>query len=125
MAAVEPPIRTEGLTKSFGRRAAVDGLDLQVAKGEIFGFLGPNGAGKTTTIRMLSGLARPTSGSAWLLGAPVPDNLARVIGQVGSLLENPSFYPTMSAKENLHALALTARNRQALERIDLQLLSDS
>ncbi|MCU0522766.1 MAG: ATP-binding cassette domain-containing protein, partial [Anaerolineae bacterium] len=59
-------IRTENLTKRFGDNLAVDGLTLQVAEGEVFGFLGPNGAGKTTTMRMLSALVAPTSGSAWV-----------------------------------------------------------
>ena len=61
-------IQTQGLTKFYGKRRGVDGLDLQVNAGEVFGFLGPNGAGKTTTIRLLLDLIRPTSGSARVLG---------------------------------------------------------
>jgi ABC-type multidrug transport system ATPase subunit len=61
-------IRCQGLTKRFGATVAVDGLDLAVNAGEVFGFLGPNGAGKTTTMRMLLGLIRPTGGRAWVLG---------------------------------------------------------
>lgn len=68
---VASAIRTESLTKRFGRVLAVDGLDLEVGRGEIFGFLGPNGAGKSTTIRLLLGLARPTSGKAWITDVPV------------------------------------------------------
>ena len=68
-----PMIRTQGLTKRFGDVVALDALDLEVARGEIFGFLGPNGAGKSTTIRLLLGLIRPTAGEAWLGGVPVTD----------------------------------------------------
>ena len=64
----EPPIRLRGLSKHFGSLRAVDGLDLEVQAGEIFGFLGPNGAGKSTTIRMLLDLRRPTSGEIRILG---------------------------------------------------------
>ena len=66
----EAAVVTEGLTKRYGSRTAVEGLSLTVRRGEVFGFLGPNGAGKTTTLRMLVGLVRPTSGSAWVLGRP-------------------------------------------------------
>ena len=66
-------IRTEGLSKRFGDVLAVDGLDLSVRPGEIFGFLGPNGAGKTTTIRLLLHLLRPSAGRAWLMGVPTED----------------------------------------------------
>jgi ABC-2 type transport system ATP-binding protein len=64
-------IRTRGLTKRFGDVLALDGLDLDVRRGEVFGFLGPNGAGKSTTIRLLLGLVRPTAGEAWIGGVPV------------------------------------------------------
>src|SRR5690606_8138038 len=70
----EPPgtavVVTDGLTKRYGERAAVDAVSLTVRQGEVYGFLGPNGAGKTTTLRMLLGLVRPTSGSATVLGHP-------------------------------------------------------
>src|SRR5436189_81623 len=65
-------IRTEGLTKRYGRLTVVDGVGLAVPAGEVFGFLGPNGSGKTTTIRMLLGLVTPTAGHAELLGRPMP-----------------------------------------------------
>ena len=71
--AIASAIRTEGLTKRFGDVLALDGLDLVVERGEVFGFLGPNGAGKTTTIRLLLHLIHPTAGRAWVMGVPVDD----------------------------------------------------
>jgi ABC-type multidrug transport system ATPase subunit len=97
-------IETSGLGKRYGERiVAVDGLDLRVRPGEVYGFLGPNGAGKTTTLRMLLGLVRPTSGSALVLGRPPgsPEGLSRT----GSLIETPSFYPFLSGRDNLRVLA--------------------
>ncbi len=97
-------IDTSGLTKRYGDAiVAVESLDLQVRRGEVYGFLGPNGAGKTTTLRMLLGLVRPTSGRATVLGAPpgAPEGLARV----GALIEAPAFYPYLSGRDNLRVLA--------------------
>src|SRR5205823_136726 len=76
-----------------GRTVAVDGLDLEVPDGGVFGFLGPNGAGKTTTIRCVLGLVRPNAGSLMLLGADVSGGLASVIGKVGSIVEQPALFP--------------------------------
>jgi len=84
-----PVIEARGLVKRYGARAAVDGLDLQVEAGEVFGFLGPNGAGKTTTVRMLLGLARPTGGSGRVLGKRLGDPAAR--RRIGYLPENVQF----------------------------------
>ena len=101
---VDSVVQTHHLTKAFGReRVAVDGLSLQVRRGEVYGFLGPNGAGKTTTLRMLLGLVRPTSGTASVLGHPPghPEGLARI----GSLIEGPAFYPHLSGWDNLRVLA--------------------
>jgi ABC-2 type transport system ATP-binding protein len=98
-------IQVSGLTKRFGRRLAVDGLDLEVAPGEIFGFLGPNGAGKSTTIRMLLGLLRPDGGEAWVLGARIPRERLRVGARVGALVESPAFYDYLSGRRNLELLA--------------------
>ena len=85
----ENVIEIEGLRKEYRRRkgptVAVDGLDLAVPAGGVFGFLGPNGSGKTTTIRCVLGLARPTKGSIRLLGRPVPDGLADSVRQVGEI----------------------------------------
>jgi ABC-type multidrug transport system ATPase subunit len=94
-------IRTEGLTKRFGGLVAVDGLDLDVREGDLFGFLGPNGSGKTTTVRMLLGLVFATSGRIELLGRPMPRAAAEVLPQVGSLVEGPAFYPHLSGRANL------------------------
>jgi ABC-2 type transport system ATP-binding protein len=102
-------IETEQLRKVYrrlrgGRTVAVEGLDLTVPEGGVFGFLGPNGSGKTTTIRCLLGLVRPSAGSARLLGADVPAGLAGVISRVGSIVETPALFPTFSGRRNLQLL---------------------
>ncbi len=101
-------IEIEGLRKQYRRRrgttVAVDGLDLAVPDGGVFGFLGPNGSGKTTTIRCLLGLARPTSGELRLLGQPVPGGLEDAIRRTGAIVETPALFPTMTARENLRLL---------------------
>ena len=89
-------VATAGLTKRFGRRPAVNGIDLRIPYGAVSGFVGPNGAGKTTTIRMLLGLIRPTAGSGTVLGHPLTQPAA-YLGRVGALIEAPAFYPTLSA----------------------------
>ena len=104
-----PVIELEGLRKEYrrprGRRiAAIDGIDLEVPEGGVFGFLGPNGSGKTTTIRCLLGLARPTAGRCRLLGADSSGDLSGVMGRVGSLVEMPGLSPGMSARTNLALL---------------------
>lgn len=125
-----PAIRTEGLTKRFrSGQVAVDGIDLAVPHGAVYGFLGPNGSGKTTTIRMLLGLARPTSGTAWLLGERMPDEGASVLPRVGALVEGPAFHPYLSGRANLVRLdacditsdpaTSKARIDTALERVGL------
>jgi ABC-type multidrug transport system ATPase subunit len=116
-------VETHGLGKRYGERiVAVDGLDLKVRRGEVYGFLGPNGAGKTTTLRMLLGLIRPTTGSALVLGAGpgTPEGLRRL----GALIESPTFYPYLSGRDNLRVLARYAsvpetRIPQVLEEVDL------
>ena len=94
-------IETAGLAKSFGGTAAVDGIDLRVPVGSVFGFLGPNGSGKTTTIRVLLGLINPSAGSWNLLGEPMPDAYMRVLPRVGALVEGPAFYPWLTGRQNL------------------------
>ncbi|MFH9350526.1 ABC transporter ATP-binding protein [Kitasatospora sp. NPDC017646] len=95
-------IRTRGLTKRFrGGQLAVDGLDLTVPRGSVFGFLGPNGSGKTTTIRMLMGLIAPTSGVATVLGESMPQSVATVLPRVGALIEGPALYGFLSGRDNL------------------------
>ncbi|POM23562.1 putative ABC transporter ATP-binding protein YbhF [Actinomadura rubteroloni] len=95
-----PAIRTEKLTKRFGPVVAVDGLDLEVRRGEIFGFLGPNGAGKSTTIRMLLGLARPSGGRAWLMDVPV-DDVERAHRHVGHVAGEVALWPQLTGAETL------------------------
>ncbi|MFB0836124.1 ABC transporter ATP-binding protein [Arthrobacter halodurans] len=104
-------IQTQGLSKSFGKRRAVNGLDLDVPRGSVFGFLGPNGSGKTTTIRMLLGLATPSSGTITVLGRPMPEAAMDVLPRVGALVEGPAFYPYLSGRANL--LRLDAADRRA------------
>ncbi len=94
-------IETHELTRRFGRVVAVNGLDLSVPAGCVYGFLGPNGAGKTTTIRMLLGLLRPDQGGVRLFGEALNGNRQRVLGKVGSLVESPSLYPNLTGRENL------------------------
>ncbi|HEY7401022.1 MAG TPA: ABC transporter ATP-binding protein [Actinomycetota bacterium] len=104
-----PVIEVEGLRKEYrrlrgGRTVAVDGLDLEVPEGGVYGFLGPNGAGKTTTIRCLLGLVRPTAGRLRLLGAEVPGGLPTTIARVGSIVEAPALFPRFSGRRNLELL---------------------
>ncbi|MEU8674026.1 ABC transporter ATP-binding protein [Streptomyces sp. NPDC048560] len=95
-------IETRGLTKRYrGGSLAVDGLDLCVPAGSVFGFLGPNGSGKTTTIRMLLGLIDPTSGTARVLGRPMPAGARTVLPQVGALIEGPGLYGFLTGRDNL------------------------
>ncbi|MEJ1115043.1 ABC transporter ATP-binding protein [Paenarthrobacter sp. CCNWLY172] len=122
-------IETRGLVKLFGHRPAVDGIDLAVPRGSVFGFLGPNGSGKTTTIRVLLGLASASSGDIRVLGQEMPQSLASVLPDVGALVEGPGFYPFLSGTGNLmrldtadrHAASSTRRQRvhDALERVGL------
>ncbi|MFI9049493.1 ATP-binding cassette domain-containing protein [Streptomyces sp. NPDC053427] len=125
-ARVDPPdgdrvIETRGLTKAYrGGQLAVDGLDLAVPRGSVFGFLGPNGSGKTTTIRMLMGLIEPTAGSARVLGAPMPGAVRRVLPRVGALIEGPALYGFLSGRDNLlrfDAADPTADPRTRAERV--------
>jgi ABC-2 type transport system ATP-binding protein len=94
-------ITTEGLSKHYGRVRAVEGLDLEVRRGEIYGFLGRNGAGKTTTIRMLLGLIRPTRGQITVLGHRTGTAGQAWLGKVGFLVESATAYPNLTVAENL------------------------
>jgi ABC-2 type transport system ATP-binding protein len=109
-------IETFGLTKNFGHKTVVDGLDLRVPTGSVFGFLGPNGSGKTTTIRMLLGLISPTSGEAKLLGESMPKAGGDVLRRVGALVEGPSFYPWLSGRQNLQRLDAAGRKSSSTGR---------
>ena len=102
--AADDAVVTTALTKRFGARAAVDGIDMVVPKGAVYGFLGPNGSGKTTTIRLLLGLVRPTSGSSALLGHPIPAEAGSALPRVGALVEGPAFHPYLSGRSNLARL---------------------
>jgi len=113
---VEAVIEAQQLTKRFGSRAALDGVDLAVPAGVAFGFLGPNGAGKTTLIRTLLGLTRPTSGEIALLGLPQPAKRSEALARVGAIVEEPRFHPHLTGRENLTIVA-AARNREAAARI--------
>ncbi|HMA47731.1 MAG TPA: ATP-binding cassette domain-containing protein [Frankiaceae bacterium] len=97
-------VATSGLTKRFGRHAAVDRVALAVPHGAVYGFLGPNGSGKTTTIRMLLGLVTPTGGAVELLGRPIPAAAPVVLPRVGALVEGPAFHPYLSGRDNLRRL---------------------
>lgn len=94
-------IETRGLRKHFGDVPAVDGIDLHVPVGSVFGFLGPNGSGKTTTIRVLLGLINPTGGSWELFGRPMPEAAGEILPNVGALIEGPAFYPWLTGAQNL------------------------
>jgi len=97
-------VETTGLTKRFGRVQAVTDVDLRVAEGDRYGFLGPNGSGKTTTVRMLLGLVLPTSGLVRVLGGRVPGDAARVLPQVGAMVEGPAAIGHLSGRANLRLL---------------------
>lgn len=97
-------IQTKGLYKTYRNRAAVDNLNLEITRGDIYGFLGPNGAGKTTTIRMLLGLIKPTRGSIHLFGKDLTKEKMNILRRTGSLVEYPSYYGHLTAIENLEAL---------------------
>ncbi len=100
-AAAAPAIEARGLTKHYGSVVALDGLDLVVPTGSVFGFLGPNGAGKTTTLRLLTGLGHPTSGTAMVAGIPVADGSLELARHIGYLGQEPRFYGWMSGRELL------------------------
>ncbi len=97
-------IQTVGLSKRYKDRWAVDGLNLQVEQGDIYGFIGQNGAGKSTTLKLLCGIAKPTQGEALIFGKPIRDSVAR--RRVGALIEQPGLYPDLSGRENLRLYAV-------------------
>lgn len=100
----QPIILTHGLTKTIGKKTVVDQVNLQINKGDIYGFLGPNGAGKTTTIRMLLGLIRPTRGEVRIFGKELRKDKIGILRRIGSLVEYPSYYGHLTAYENLEAV---------------------
>lgn len=99
-------IETQELCKVYGQRRAVDGVELHVPEGCVYGFIGPNGAGKSTTMKMLLGLVHPTAGRVCLLGQPMTErNRLALLRQTGSLIESPSGYPHLTGEENLQVVA--------------------
>jgi ABC-2 type transport system ATP-binding protein len=110
-------LSVRGLTKRFGDRTVVDGVDLEVPRGCSFGYLGPNGAGKTTLIRMVLGLTAATSGSMTVLGYPVPAFRSVALSRVGAIVDEPRFHGYLTGRQNLDLLA-AARQREAHHRID-------
>ncbi|MCZ3388100.1 MAG: ATP-binding cassette domain-containing protein [Actinomycetia bacterium] len=114
-------IRTETLTKRYGSIVAVDEIDLDVRAGDIYGFLGANGSGKTTTVRMLLGLAFPTSGHILVLGQPIPKSKRTVLPMIGALVEGPAAYGRLSGRANLalfDAMDATGVRRSRRSRIE-------
>ena len=99
-----PTIAAEGLRKEYGETTAVDGVDLAVEPGTVYGFLGPNGAGKTTTMRMLTGLVEPTAGDARVAGVPV-ENRRELVERIGLLPEEPPIYEELTAREQFRFAA--------------------
>lgn len=122
-------IKCQGLTKYYGHVTALDGLDLVVAEGSVFGFLGPNGAGKTTTVKLFMGLSLPSAGRAWVLGEEVNPDALSLRRRIGYLPEVPAFYSWMTGREYLRFIGelnqLTAaeierRADELLELVDLR-----
>ena len=111
------PIEVRGLRKSFGDTCALDGVDLTVGEGQVRGLLGPNGAGKTTLLRILMGLVRPDGGTVELLGRAPGETGERARDGVAGFVEDPRFYPYLSARANLEVLA-ELDGRGAAARID-------
>ena len=112
-----PAIAADGLTKRYGSAAAVDGLDLSIPRGSVYGFLGPNGAGKTTTMRLLTTLTRPTEGTAAVCGDPITDREA-VVEHVGYLPEVPPVYDELTAREGLRYVSDLRRLGDVDDRIE-------
>jgi ABC-2 type transport system ATP-binding protein len=119
-----PPIEVRGLVKRYGELVAVDGVDLTVRAGDVYGYLGPNGAGKTTSLRMMLGLISPTAGSVRLFGSDPQLTIAALQGVAG-FVEAPTFYPYLTGRKNLELLAAfdggdaSGRIDQALDTVDL------
>lgn len=119
----EQVIDVKGLTKKFGSLVAVNNLNLNVFKGDVFGFLGPNGAGKSTTIRMLLSLIRPTSGTIKIFGKSLKENQKDILRRIGAIVEKPDFYLYLSAYKNLEILGRISgadtSNKKIMEMLEL------
>jgi ABC-2 type transport system ATP-binding protein len=118
-------LRTTGLTKKFGKRTAVNNLNLEISKGEVFGFLGPNGSGKSTTVSMIVGLIAPTSGKVNVFGLDLKENYWKIMRRLGATIESPAFYPYLSGWDNLELFSiaiggiLPSKIKEVLERVKL------
>ncbi|MDP2038554.1 MAG: ATP-binding cassette domain-containing protein, partial [Ignavibacteria bacterium] len=116
-------IEVRGLTKRFKSLTAVNNLDLNVYRGDVFGFLGPNGAGKSTTIRMLLSLIKPNAGSIKIFGLPLEKNRNEILRKVGAIVEKPDFYMYLSAYKNLEILGklsgADASKKKIMEMLEL------
>jgi ABC-2 type transport system ATP-binding protein len=119
----EQIIEVRGLTKKFGSLKAVDNLNINVYRGDIFGFLGPNGAGKSTTIRMLLTLIKPTSGDIKIFGEPLKRNREKILRKVGAIVEKPDFYLYLTAYKNLEIFGKISgadtSNKKIMEMLEL------
>lgn len=111
-------IDVHGLVKRFGEKTAVDGVDIQMPKGEVWGFLGPNGSGKTTTIRMICGLLRPTQGEGRCLGFDIAEDAAQIKRATGYMTQKFSFWGDLTIRENLEFVARLYRMRNKQMRVD-------
>lgn len=116
----EPAIRARGLTRRFGDLVAVDRVDLDVPRGQVYGFLGPNGSGKSTSLRMLCGLLRPSAGEIEVLGLRVPEQAEALKRRIGYMTQKFSLYEDLTVQENLEFLAAVhgIPRRRAKARID-------
>jgi ABC-2 type transport system ATP-binding protein len=118
-------LRTSGLCKRFGTLQAVQDLNIEIRRGEVFGFLGPNGAGKSTTVGMILGLVTPTAGTIELFGRNLQDDPWSALRRIGAVIEEPAFYPYLSGWDNLETLATSiggiSRHKitEVLERVNL------
>lgn len=118
-------LRTSGLCKRFGTLEAVKDLNIEIHRGEVFGFLGPNGAGKSTTVGMILGLVAPSAGSIELFGRNLRDNPWSALRRIGAVIELPAFYPYLSGWDNLETLAISiggiskTKISEVLERVNL------
>ncbi len=122
-------IRTENLSKQYGKTKALDSLSMEVPENVVFGFLGPNGAGKTTTVKLLTGFSRPTGGMAWVAGEEIRDGNLAVRAKTGLLPDVPAFYDWMTGREFLHLVGelfrmrgaqIATRTDELLEIVDLK-----
>lgn len=117
---METVIKTVGLTKSYKGTTVVQDVNLNVKKGEIYGFIGKNGAGKTTTIRMILNLIKPTSGSIELFGETITDkNMHNNLKRIGAIIETPGFYTNLTARENLdiHRLMMNVTDKKSIDKV--------